>query len=233
MEGWIKIHRKLSEWEWYNDSKMVHLFLHLLLFANHKDGNFQGTNVKRGQVITGRHKLSASTGMSEQNIRTCLIKLESTNEITIETTNKNSLITLVNYNSYQNIGENLDQSTNGLTNHQPSKQPTINQPLTTNKNDKNEEEIKNGKILISFDLVLKCFETAKILARPYLDRMQEVHFLNGKQVIDYLKTWTSKNEGKTMTISHAENSFNIFLNGMQKEQPKLLYPLSSIKDNDF
>lgn len=101
-----------------------------------------------------------------------------------------------------------------------------------NDND-NDNDNEKGKILISFDLVLKCFETAKILARPYLDRMQEVHSLNGKQVIDYLKTWTSKNEGKTMTISHAENSFNIFLNGMQKEQPKLLYPLSSIKDNDF
>jgi hypothetical protein len=141
MEGWIKIHRKLITWEWYNDSKMVHLFLHLLLSANHSDGNWQGVSVKRGQLITGRIKLSAVTGISEQSIRTCLSKLESTKELTIKTTNKNSIITLLNYDSYQ-IKESANQQlTSKLTNNQP----TTNQQLTTNKNDnnkKNEDKTK-------------------------------------------------------------------------------------------
>lgn len=144
MEGWIKVHRKLFEWEWYSDSKMVHLFLHLLLSANHKDGKFQGVDIKRGQVLTGRHKLSAVTGLSEQNIRTCLLKLESTNEITIKTTNKNSIITLINYDLYQNESDNLEQVTNKITSKLTNNQPTTNQQVTTNNNDKNnknEEEV--------------------------------------------------------------------------------------------
>ena len=143
MEGWIKIHRKLITWEWYNDSKMVHLFLHLLLSANHLDGKWQGVSVKRGQLITGRIKLSAVTGISEQSIRTCLSKLESTKELTIKTTNKNSLITLLNYDSYQIKESANQQSTSKLTNNQP----TTNQQLTTNNNDKN----KKNEIIVDME----------------------------------------------------------------------------------
>lgn len=132
MQGWIKLHRKLSGWEWYTDSKMVHLFIHLLINANHKDGKWQGTTIKRGQLITGRKKLSADTGISEQSIRTCLEKLKNTKELTSETTNKNSIITLLNYDLYQ-----VDQK------DQPAKQPTTNQQLTTNNNDKNNKELNN------------------------------------------------------------------------------------------
>jgi len=132
MQGWIKLHRKLSEWEWYTDSKMVHLFIHLLINANHKDSSWQGIKVKRGSLITGRKKLSAQTGISEQSIRTCLEHLKSTNEVTIKSTNKNSIITLLNYDLYQ-IPEK----------DQPAKQPTTNQQLTTNNNDKNNKENKN------------------------------------------------------------------------------------------
>jgi DNA replication protein DnaD len=115
-----------------------------LISANHKDGTFKGQKVKRGQVITGRIKISSVTGISEQSVRTCLQRLESTNEITIETTNKNSIITLLNYDLYQS-----DEGNDSTTNQQPTSkitnnQPTTNQQLTTNKNDnnkKNKEEV--------------------------------------------------------------------------------------------
>jgi hypothetical protein len=144
MVGWIKIYRKLIEWEWFNDSKMVHLFIYLLISANHKDGTFKGQKVKRGQVITGRIKISAVTGISEQSIRTCLQRLESTNEITIKTTNKNSVITLLNYDLYQSEDVN-DQATNQQTTSKiTNNQPTNNQQLTTNKNDNNKKNEEEG-----------------------------------------------------------------------------------------
>lgn len=119
--GWIKLHRKLKNWEWYHDSKMVHLFVHLLLSANHEDNKWQGIVIKRGQLITGRHKLHEGTGISEQSIRTCLTRLKSTNEITITPTNKNSIITLVNYEQYQCDNKKLTSvSTNISTNNQPT-----------------------------------------------------------------------------------------------------------------
>ena len=140
MNGFIAIHRKIMKWEWYNDSTMVHFFLHLLLSANHAEGRFQGTLIKRGQLITGRKKLSRDTGISEQSVRTCINRLKSTKEITIVSTKQNSLITICNYETYA-LKENF--STNKSPMFLTNNQPTINQQLTTNnKNNKNNKLVK-------------------------------------------------------------------------------------------
>jgi len=140
VNGFIAIHRKIMKWEWYNDSTMVHFFLHLLLSANHAEGRFQGILIKRGQLITGRKKLARDTGISEQSIRTCIKRLKSTREITIVPTNHNSLITICNYETYA-LKENF--STNKSTMFLTSDQPATNQQLTTNnKNNKNNKLVK-------------------------------------------------------------------------------------------
>lgn len=59
MGGWIKTYRQLTEWEWYGDSQMVHLLIHLILMANHIDQNWRGITIKRGQLLTSRSKLTA------------------------------------------------------------------------------------------------------------------------------------------------------------------------------
>lgn len=139
MEGWIKLYRKFCEWEWFNISEMVHLFIYLLLNANREDGSWRGIIVKRGQIITGRNSLSENTGISSQSIRTCLNRLKSTNEITITSTNKYSIITITKYEDYQIKNLNSNQQTNQqLTNNQPA----TNQQLTTNKNNKKIKKIK-------------------------------------------------------------------------------------------
>ena len=143
MEGWIKLYRKLSEWEWFNISEMVHLFIYLLLNANHEKGEWRGIIVERGQIITGRNTLTEKTGITQQTIRTCLNRLKSTNEITITSTNKYSIITICNYESYQGCVNGSNQQINQLPNQQlTSNQPATNQQLTTNNNNKNEKKLK-------------------------------------------------------------------------------------------
>lgn len=132
MEGWIKLHRKVLEWEWYDDSNMVHLYLHLILSANHEDKIWKGDIIKRGQLITGRKSLSVKTGISERSIRTCLERLKKSKEVTIKTTNKNSLITILNYDLYQ-VKEK----------RRPAESPANDQQTTTNKNVKNIKKIIN------------------------------------------------------------------------------------------
>ena len=132
MEGWIKIHRKIKDWEWYTDSNMVHLFLHLLLEANSKDGKWKGIDVKRGQLITGRKSLSEDTGISVQSIRTCLERFRVTKELTIRSTNKYSIITICNYEDYQLTEED----------RQPADQPA-DQPATNHKQEYSIESIDN------------------------------------------------------------------------------------------
>ena len=105
---------------------MVHLFIHLLLSANHEDGRWQGVEVKRGQLITGRKALSEATGISEKAIRTTLNKLALTREIRRETASKFSIITICKYNEYQSIND--------------VEGPAKGQQRATNKKKKKEEK---------------------------------------------------------------------------------------------
>jgi hypothetical protein len=143
MQGWIKLHRKMTEWEWFQKSEMVHLFVHLLLMANHKPKPWQGIDIKRGQVVTGLKSLKKATGISTQTLRTCLSKLEKSGNLTSKSTNKYRIITLCNYETYQ-IAEAVD-------NKQTNKQLTINQQstnkqLTPNNNVKNSNNVNNDNI---------------------------------------------------------------------------------------
>lgn len=134
MEGFIKLYRQLREWEWYKDGNTMRVFIHLLISANHKPGRWKGIEIGRGQFLTGRKSLALDLDLTEQEIRTAINKLKSTNEITSESTSTYTLITLQNYDTYQS------QATNETTNEQP----TSNQRATTNKNDNNNKNKKKN-----------------------------------------------------------------------------------------
>lgn len=100
-KGFISIHEQMLEWEWYHDTNVVRLFLHLLLTANYRDRRFAGMVVKRGQLVTGRKVLAEQTGLSEKQIRTALDKMLSTGEVAKERANGFTLLTIVKYDEYQ------------------------------------------------------------------------------------------------------------------------------------
>ena len=144
LNGFIKIHRQIMEWGWYKDQNTKAVFLHLLLKANFKEREYKGVLLKPGQAIIGRKALAEQLGISEQCVRTALNRLKSTNEITIKSTNKFSVVTIENWEMYQSDeSESTNESTNTLTNNQP----TTNQQLTNNqphlKNDKKDKNDKN------------------------------------------------------------------------------------------
>ena len=142
MEGWIKIHRKMLDWEWYNDNNTKILFLHLLLTANHKEKKWRGQIIKRGQKITSIQHLAEETRLSVRQVRTSLDKLKSTHEITIKTTNKNTLVTIEKYNDYQGKDNNNDkQNDKQPDNEMTIERQTNDKQMTTNKNDKNVRNI--------------------------------------------------------------------------------------------
>ena len=130
-KGWISLYRKFNNWQWYKNANVKSLFIHLVLNANHNEVEWKNIKVLRGQIITSREHLAEDLGLSIQQIRTCLSKLESTNEIKIETTNRYTLITVINYDKYQQnkITSNsteisTDNSTSKITNETTSKTKT-------------------------------------------------------------------------------------------------------------
>ena len=129
--GWIKIHRQLLDWEWYDEPNTFRLFMHLLLKANHKPKNYRGVNINTGEVMTGYNLLAEQTGLTVQKVGTALTNLKATNEITIKTSNKGTVIQIVKYVDYQ-------VATSETTNEQQ----TDNKRITTNKNVNKEKKKK-------------------------------------------------------------------------------------------
>jgi len=129
--GFIKLHRKMLDWEWIGCPDTLSLFIHLLLNANYEDKKWKGIDVKRGQIVAGRASLAEKTGLSQRTVRTSLKKLKATSEVTIKTTNKYSIITITNWELYQS---NDQQKAN--------KRPTNDQQTTTPKESKERKESK-------------------------------------------------------------------------------------------
>ena len=209
MEGWIKLHRKMVDWEWYNDNNTKILFIHLLLTANHKEKNWQGHTILRGQKITSLEHLAKETNLSVQQIRTSLSKLKSTNEITIKTTNKNTLVTILKYSDYQDKDEENNKQDNTQFNNQiTNEQQTNNKQITTNKNDKNEKNDKNDKNDEEDDII-KCYEENIGMLTPasaekifsYLDE------LNSDMIIQAIKKASINNKKSTSYIQGILNSW--------------------------
>lgn len=132
-EGYIKLHRSLVEWEWYSDTVTKAVFLHLLITANYENKQWKGQLIKRGQRVVSRGKLSQELNISEQKIRTALKRLISTGEITKSLYAKNTIITVVNYDRYQDSNQISNQ------------QSTSNQPATNH----NERKIKKDNKAIN------------------------------------------------------------------------------------
>jgi len=133
--GWIKLFRKFRDWGWYKDANTLRVWLEMLLTANYEDKEWMGVSIKRGQTIIGRKELAKNLGLSEQNVRTALTRLKSTNEITIKSYSKFSVVTINKYNDYQEI-----------TSNPTSIQPASNQHLTTPKEYKN---IRSKEVVMS------------------------------------------------------------------------------------
>jgi len=138
MASWIKIFRELLQWEWFQKAEMVQLFIYLLLKASCADKQWQGITVKRGQLVTSNATIRQDLRLSEQQIRTCIKRLISTGEITYKSTNRYVVITICNYDKYQETGNSINEQNNEQTNNQSTdEQRAINEQSTTSKEIKN------------------------------------------------------------------------------------------------
>ena len=198
MSGWIKLHRKITDWEWFEDKNTFIVFITLLLMANHKEKKYKGIVVKVGTIVTGRDILARQTKLTVQQIRTALSKLKLTNEITIETSPQGTVIEIVNYKKYQ-------LTTNEITIEQP-----INNHQTTTNNNVNKDN-KNiyrsfGHLFIYESEVKKLLETYNISQVENILNDIENYKGNTKYKSLYLTAikWLQKNQPTSDGVSPEE-----------------------------
>ena len=147
--GFITLERKIFKWEWYTELTTCRLFIHLLLKVNHSDNNWRGIMVKRGSTVTSLNTLSLETGLSIQQIRTALNKLEKTGEITDKPTKRNRTINVLKYNDYQQVNKQSTQKQH-KNNKQDNKQSTTNNNDNNDINNDNNDNIKPKTPYTSF-----------------------------------------------------------------------------------
>lgn len=116
------------------------ILITLLMMANHetKEWEWCGKKYKAnpGEFVTSAASIikNAGKGITRQNVRTALERFKKYGFLTYETTKTGMLITIENWGIYQAIETKTNQVINQeVTNNQP----TGNQEVTTNKNDKN------------------------------------------------------------------------------------------------
>jgi hypothetical protein len=134
VNGWIKLHRKVIDNPIFDKPELFKLFVYCLLAAGHEEKkiiwNGKDEILPKGSFITGREKLSKELKQSESMVRRNLKILENISVITRKSTNKYTVINVVNYGIYQGSDLEIDQPAT-------NQRPTSDQPATTNKNYKN------------------------------------------------------------------------------------------------
>ncbi len=194
MEGWIKIHRKMLENPIIcKDSDYLSVWIYLLLNATHKEipALFKGEKITLhpGQLITGRKSMSDKLKISESKIYRIINEYKSEQQIEQQTSNKNSLITILNWNKYQQSEQQNEQQMN-------NKRTTTEQQLNTNKNVKNDNNIylfnfKNNKEKVA--PFSEGDEVSQFLKTKGINTLEEYQNLPQSKQDDLMEEWFFSN----------------------------------------
>ena len=148
MDGWLKLYRSILDSAVFQDAEILKVWIWLLCnvaFEQHDTICYgKVITLKPGQIATGRKKIAQCTDLNENKVYRALNTLKSLGNIEIKATNKYSIITVVNWDKYQE--ENGKRTT---SEQQNNSRPTTEEQQGNNKrtqhkngnNGKNEKEI--------------------------------------------------------------------------------------------
>jgi uncharacterized phage protein (TIGR02220 family) len=138
VDGWVGLYRKLLDSRVFTNPDLLKVWIWCLLKANHKKrwvpiktgkGETE-VEVGPGQFVFGRFSAAKKLKMNPNTVKSRMQKLKSMGNITTQNKTHYSIISIVNWESYQT--GNLKQKTK-FTNQTPTK----HQPNTTDNNDNN------------------------------------------------------------------------------------------------
>jgi hypothetical protein len=235
MSGWIKVHRQLQEhWVW-SKPEYLKWWLDILMSANIEPKKVlikgQLLEVNRGEVIYSYETWANRWKINKSKVLRFLKMLEKDSMIVLKSETVTTRLTICKYDTYQ--GERNDSET--------QVKRTRNASETQVKPTKEVKELKNEiskETFISLDEVEEEMGKEKPMQRSYFIRMQYIYNLDEKKVKEAFKNWKILKEGEAMTISKAQNSFNLYLKNNastgyseSKEVHKPKYAKSTIENN--
>lgn len=101
MKSWVPLARDIKHFEYFTDRNVLQVLIYILTSVNYQDKYWKGVKIKRGQFATSVGRIAADCDLSSRQVRLVLEKLEARKTIQVETTNKYTMITLCNYEDYQ------------------------------------------------------------------------------------------------------------------------------------
>lgn len=180
--GYIKLYRKMTKWQWYSDEVMFRVFMHLLLTANYEPAYWRDVKIERGQTVVSLAKLGATLNYSKDTVLNALKRLESSGEITRRPTARYTIVTISNYNEYQ------DKPTDKPTDNRPQTDRRVD-PLKEVKKNKEEKEGKEAVRSASGSQEQNLIDLYGIEAtEKYKKRFRDWAEKRGKQNLDCITT---------------------------------------------
>jgi len=142
--GWVKLWRKSLKSGLPQNLELWGFFCWCLLQATHQPCKvmvgYQEVHLKPGQFIFGRKKAAQEFGISESKAKRLINSLKSTNRLTVQATNKFSIITIVNWDTYQVPESESDQQSD----RQSDQRATGKRPASDHKQEcKEHKNVKN------------------------------------------------------------------------------------------
>lgn len=151
-----------TDWEWYESKNVFRLFTHCLLHTNTQNIRYCGREIKAGQFVSSITRISAETGLTESQVRTALKKLKDTGYISTKSTNKYTIYTVNEYQTYIDCGQVAKATTEENTvveNGTKMEQPMERKMEQTEENVKeNCEKPKENCEKSNKKAIIDCFE---------------------------------------------------------------------------
>ncbi|MDD7518308.1 MAG: hypothetical protein PUK30_00530 [Dorea formicigenerans] len=144
---YIKLSRKILEWEWWDDINTCRLFIYCLLKANWKDGRFKGMVIPKGSFVSSIPKMSDETSLTIREIRTAISHLKSTGEVTCKSYAKYTVFTVKNYCEYQQSDLQNDRQATGKRHSNDMLTTTIEEYKEGKNNKKEDTNVSKKKFV--------------------------------------------------------------------------------------
>ena len=203
--GFIVLHRKLLDWYGYSSPNRLSLWISLLMLASHEDKRFVFNGLpielKRGEFVTGRKKLSLLTGISESYVERLMSEFEKEGMLRQQKGNRNRIVSITSYNQYQ---DKRQQKDNGETTERQQKD-TINN--ITIKQLNNKECVRFAPPLLADVVLYIKTEKYSVDAARFIDFYESKGWMIGKNKMkDWkaaVRTWERKNKPEVAVNPYA------------------------------